>query len=51
MKKICDRAPQSDPKPREKLDIEDERKVESEKEIDKEREIDREVDRGRGHSL
>ena len=31
-------------KPREKLEIEDEREVESEKEIDNEREIDREVD-------
>jgi hypothetical protein len=37
-------------KPREKLDIEDEREVESEKEIDNEREIDREVDRDRGLS-
>jgi hypothetical protein len=37
-------------KPREKLDIEDERDVASEKEIDNEREIDREVDRDRGLS-
>jgi hypothetical protein len=37
-------------KPREKLDIEDEREVASEKEIDNEREIDREVDNDRGLS-
>jgi hypothetical protein len=37
-------------KPREKLEIEDEREVESEKEIDNEHEIDREVDRDRGLS-
>jgi hypothetical protein len=37
-------------KPREKLDLEDEREMESEKEIDNEREIDREVDRDRGLS-
>ena len=37
-------------KPREKLEIEDEREVASEKEIDNEREIDREVDRDRGLS-
>ncbi|WP_187431967.1 hypothetical protein ROLI_048560 (plasmid) [Roseobacter fucihabitans] len=37
-------------KPREKLEIEDEREVESEKEVENEREIDREVDRDRGLS-
>ena len=37
-------------KPREKLEIEDEREVESEKEVEKDREIDREVDRDRGLS-
>ena len=37
-------------KPREKLDIDDEREVHSEKEVEKDREIDREVDRDRGLS-
>lgn len=37
-------------KPREKLEIEDEREVHSEKEVEKDREIDREVDRDRGLS-
>ena len=37
-------------KPREKLDIEDERELERERD-DKDEEISRDVDRGRGHSL
>jgi len=37
-------------KPREKLEIEDERDVYSEKEVEKDHEIDREVDRDRGLS-